>query len=235
VKVTLLSYTRNPQRTIYASARQCYSQESAAYIYRRNKKISSEKLKKFIAHLVERGHLSPLEHVTFTFAIEGISRVCTHQLVRHRLASYSQQSQRYVSMENCHFIVPPLIKKNPDAYREFKKAIVSAKEAYKRLQALLAEDKHIKREEINQDLRFILPQATETKIVMTMNVRELLHFLGERMCMRAQWEIRTLASKVYTICKKILPEVFSLAGPKCRLLKYCPEKYKECPLYGKYF
>ncbi len=233
MEVKLISHTENPRRVIYSAARQCYSKLSANQIFNAKKKVSPKKLKDFLSHLVKRGHLSPFEHVSFTFAAEGISRVCTHQLVRHRLASYSQQSQRYVSMDNFEFIIPPAITKNKKAKKKFLETVEYIRNSYKDLKQILEENSNLDREKINQDLRFILPQASQTKIVITMNVRELLHFFSERLCLRAQWEIRALALRMLTLCKKVLPEMFSFAGPKCKLLRYCPEDAKDCPFYPK--
>lgn len=230
MKVKLLSYTNQPQKVIYAAARQCYSKHSAYQIYTDENKISGEKLKEFLNHLIARGHVSPFEHVSFTFAVEGVSRACTHQLVRHRVASYSQQSQRYVSMDEFEFIIPQAIAKNQKAKKRFIEAMDYIKKTYKEMKKVLEEDKKLNREQINQDVRFILPNAAETKIVVTMNVRELLHFFAERLCLRAQWEIRALAVEMMALSKKVLPEIFSSAGAKCKALKYCPENADDCPL-----
>jgi thymidylate synthase (FAD) len=232
MKVEILSYTQNPKEVLYSSARQCYSKFSAHQIYKKTDKISSKKLKNFIKQLIKKRHLSPLEHVSFTFSVEGISRVCSHQLVRHRIASYSQQSQRYVDMEDFKFIVPEIIAKNRKARGIFLSFMEEVKKKYKELKEILERAKSEK-EKINQDLRFILPQAVETKIVITMNIRELMHFFSERLCLRAQWEIRAMAIKMLSECKKVLPEVFYFAGPKCKQLQYCPEENKSCPLYPK--
>jgi len=231
IKVKLLAYSKKAEKIIYSAARQCYSKESSYKIYK--SKIDKEKIKRFIAHLIEKRHLSPLEHVSFTFLIEGISRVCTHQLVRHRIASYSQQSQRYVDLEDFEIIIPPLIEKNKEAKKVFLQTIDYLRKQYKLLKEILTKDKKLTKEEINQDIRFLLPQATETKIVVTMNARQLLHFFSERLCLRAQWEIRNLATLMLKECRRVLPEVFNFAGPKCKVLKYCPEKNTKCPLYPK--
>lgn len=233
MKVELLAYTQNPKEVIYAAARQCYSKLGAHEIYAQTKKVQSAKLKEFITHLMQRGHESPLEHVNFTFAIEGVSRVCTHQLVRHRIASYSQQSQRYVSMENFGFITPPLIAKNKAAQEKFEAAIKDILRYCDELKKILETDPKLNKEKINEDVRFLLPGACDTKIVVTMNVRELIHFFAERMCLRAQWEIREVAAKMYMHCKKVIPEVFVSAGPKCKLHKICPEHNEACPLFPK--
>jgi thymidylate synthase (FAD) len=231
--VKLLSYTNKPKELIYSAARQCYSKYSAAELYEKTAKIPAVKLKDFVKQLISRGHLSPLEHVSFTFAIEGVSRTCTHQLVRHRIASFSQQSQRYVDMSEFKFIIPPQIEKNKKAKERFLAAIEQAKTAYKDIQAALTQDLGSDKEKVNQDARFILPEASETKIVVTMNTRELLHFFSERMCVRAQWEIRGLASKMLVLAMKVLPEVFSYGGAKCKMLGYCPENNQDCRVNKK--
>ena len=229
--VELLSFTKDPLRVIYAGAKQCYSKKDAKDIFYSSGKIKPSKIKQFIEHLNSRGHLSPLEHVNFTFAISGISRTCSHQLVRHRLASYSQQSQRYVGMEDFKYIIPPSIKKKTLLKKKFIEIMEYIQKSYKDFKEEFAKDKTLDKESINQDLRFILPQAVETKIVVTMNVRELLHFFEERLCLRAQWEIRAVANKMLKLCRRTLPEIFKLAGPKCKKLGYCPEGDRGCGLY----
>jgi len=224
LKVKLLSLTQNALSLIYAACRQCYSAEFAGDIFEKAKE-DPEKMAKFITKIVDSGHESPLEHVKFTFAVEGVSRALTHQLVRHRLASYSQQSQRYVKEDNFSFITPPTIKKDPEALKEYQDVLSRIQQGYNRLLQLL-QDKGIVGEKANQDARFVLPQGAETKIVMTMNVRELIHFFSLRCCSRAQWEIKALADTMLAICKKELPAVFLNAGAKCVALKYCPEGEK---------
>lgn len=230
MEVKLLSYTNNPKRVIYSAARQCYSKLSAYQIYSDQEKELSEKLKKFISHLVQRGHLSPLEHVNFTYAASGLSRVCTHQLVRHRIASYSQQSQRYVSMDDFKFITPQSIKNNKEAEEKFMEVIEYLKGKYGQIRKILEKNSKLDKEKINQDLRFLLPQGCQTKIVVTMNSRQLLHFFSERLCLRAQWEIRELATRMLTLAKKVLPEVFDIGGAKCKNLDFCPESADDCPV-----
>jgi len=149
IKVKLLSFTKEAKKILYASARQCYSKESAYKIYKKEK-APSKKLEKFIARLIEKRHLSPLEHINFTFSIEGISRVCTHQLVRHRIASYSQQSQRYVDLENFKIVMPPVIRKNKEAEKIFSQTVKYLKTQYKLLKEVLIKDKELSKEEINR-------------------------------------------------------------------------------------
>ncbi|MCM8772779.1 MAG: FAD-dependent thymidylate synthase [Candidatus Omnitrophica bacterium] len=231
MEVKLLEMSSNPEEIIYASARQCYSGKDAFDIFTESKKIKKEKLEKFIIEIVNSGHESVLEHVKFTFAISGVSRALTHQLVRHRIASYSQQSQRYVNMENFKYIIPPTIKNDKILMGIYQNILEEIREAYKKLIRRFKE-LGIEGEIANQDARYILPNATETKIIVTMNCRELLNFFKVRCCTRAQWEIRELAYKMLQICKEKLPSVFEKSGAKCEYLGYCPEGEKfTC---GKY-
>ena len=151
--------------------------------------------------LASIGHLSPIEHVSFTFGIEGISRACSHQLVRHRVASYSQQSQRYVKEEQFDYVIPPSIKQDPALVGEFEKCMAEAQENYTKVLKRL-EELGYKGEAGQQDARYLLPNAAETKIVVTMNARELLHFFRVRCCNRAQWEIREMADRMLALVKK---------------------------------
>ncbi len=218
LNVELIEYTQNPLSVIYSAARQCYSSEFAGEIFKN--KTDPDKQERFVEKIIGLGHLSPLEHVKFTFAIEGVSRALTHQLVRHRIASYSQQSQRYVKENNFKYIVPPSIEKDEKLKKEFKDIMSKIQKAYNKILEATS----------SQDARFVLPQAAETKIVVTMNARELLHFFEERCCTRAQWEIRKLAYEMLLICKKELSVVFSMTGPKCLKRGYCPEGKFSCGL-----
>ena len=230
LNVQLLEMSANPISLIYAACRQCYSDKFAGDIFS-DTALPIEKQEAFVKSIVASGHQSPLEHVKFTFAIEGVSRALSHQLVRHRLASYSQQSQRYVKVKDFDYIIPPSIERNFEAKNEFEKLMVTIQQSYTKLILLMGKD-NISGEAANQDARFALPQAAETKIVVTMNCRELLHFFEHRCCSRAQWEIRKLANKMLDICREKLPAVFSKSGAKCEALEYCPEGEKfSC---GKY-
>ena len=230
LRVVLLDAPKDALALIYAACRQCYSPKYAGDIFT-EARADTAKAKAFIEGVVASGHESPLEHAKFTFAIEGVSRALTHQLVRHRIASYSQQSQRYVKADDFDYVIPPSIECDPEMLAEYKKVMDDIKRSYNSLIKKF-ELKGTKGEEANQDVRFVLPQAAETKIVATMNCRELIHFFKERCCSRAQWEIRALANAMLDICKKELPEVFARAGAKCEELKYCPEGGKfNC---GKY-
>lgn len=230
--VSLLTSTPNAMELIYAAYRQCYHKGYIADMWPAlvNGTVTREEQYNFIENVLKSGHDSPVEHVSFSFAIEGISRALTHQLVRHRLASYSQQSQRYVDASDFDYIEPPHIKRIPEAHERFMKFLQEVSSAYIDLQHILEDNGRGKKS--NEDARFVLPQAAESKIVVTMNCRSLLHFFNLRCCNRAQWEIRIMANMMLEICKNELPVIFNFAGPKCIGLGYCPESKKfSC---GKY-
>jgi thymidylate synthase (FAD) len=228
--VELLDCSQNALSIIYAACRQCYSAGFAGQIFADGQK-DLVKQEEFVRQVVSSGHESPLEHVKFTFAVEGVSRALTHQLVRHRLASYSQQSQRYVKESDFDYIVPPSIEADEEMMSEYARTMREIQSSYTRLLKAF-EKKGIKGEKANQDARFVLPQASETKILVTMNCRELMHFFKERCCTRAQWEIRALAEEMLAICKQKLPAVFNDSGAKCVPLGYCPEGTKfTCKRY----
>lgn len=216
MEVKLLRHTPEPEKTVAMSARLCYSPIGAAQL---EEKITDEQAAKLVRKLVSMGHFSTLEHVTFTFAIEGVSRVLTHQLVRHRIASYSQQSQRYVKEHNFETIMPPSIAARPEAKEKFDKLMQEIQDLYNEFtdMGILAED-----------ARYVLPNAAETKIVCTFNVRSLLNFFSLRCCTRAQWEIRQLAEKMLAECKKVAPVLFENAGPTCVSEGVCHEGEMSC-------
>jgi len=219
LKVILIKHTPDPEETIAMAAKLCYSPSDIESL---RDKIETKDQKKFVEKLTKMGHMSPIEHSSFTFAIEGISRACSHQLVRHRLASYSQQSQRYVSEEGgFDYVVPMTIKGDRELERYFKDIMSKTQKAYNHIVQKLNE-KGIKGEAANQDARFVLPNASETKIMVTMNARELLHFFRQRCCNRAQWEIRAMAIAMLKLVREIAPTIFSKAGPSC-LKGACPE------------
>ncbi len=224
LKVLLLRHTPEPEGTVAMAAKLCYSPTDIETL---NGKIAAKDQHEFVRRLMRMGHQSPIEHASFTFAIEGISRACSHQLVRHRLASYSQQSQRYVNeSEGFDYIVPPTIKADKKLLKLFHANMASAQEAYNALVTGLNEA-GIKGEAANQDARFALPNAAETKIIVTMNARELLHFFHQRCCNRAQWEIRAMAERMLALAKKAAPVIFEHAGPGC-LYHPCPEGEYSC-------
>lgn len=216
MQVKLVRHTPEPERTVAMSARLCYSPIGAAQL---EEKISDEQAAKLVRKLVSMGHFSTLEHVTFTFAIEGVSRVLTHQLVRHRIASYSQQSQRYVKEHDFETILPGTIAKNPEAKDKFNKLMVEIQDLYNEFTEMGIPA---------EDARYILPNAAETKIVCTFNARSLLNFFSLRCCTRAQWEIRALANLMLAECKKVAPVIFENAGPTCISQGVCHEGEMSC-------
>lgn len=213
--VQLLTHTPDPERVVAAAARLCYSASSIDELMGREKAEQEKLLRK----ILELGHFSVLEHVNFTFGVEGISRACSHQLVRHRLASYSQQSQRYVShAEQFETVTPPSISEKPELAEKY--------------QALMGELHQYYRDFMEagipaEDARFILPNAATTKIVITMNARELKHFFHLRCCRRAQWEIQIMAKEMLKLARQAAPLLFATAGPGC-LEGPCPEGAMTC-------
>ncbi len=230
LNVRLIRYTPEPERIISAAAKLCYSSSSITQLL---EKQDDYKSKEFVDKLVSMGHESPLEHAVYTFGVEGVSRACTHQLVRHRLASYSQQSQRYVSEESTSngkefdYIVPPLFKKVGRA-NWFKERMRVIQQWYNEAEEFFRNEGHTG-ETANQDARFLLPNATETKIIVTMNARELLHFFKKRCCNRAQWEIRNLAREMYRLAYPTAPSLFKHSGPDC-VTDICHEGKMSCGL-----
>ncbi|MDP8253544.1 MAG: FAD-dependent thymidylate synthase [Candidatus Kaelpia aquatica] len=229
LKVKLLAQTPAALKVIYSAARQCYSSNATGDIF--DDVEDNEKIENFIEKILVSGHESPLEHASFTFAIEGISRVCSHQLVRHRMASFSQQSQRYVRERDFDYIVPDSIKSNPEIKKIFEDLLFGIQSSYNKMLDLLKKE-GLSGEEANQDVRFVLPGACETKIVISMNLRELIHFFKLRLCTRAQWEIRALAQEMLKICQDNLPALFKDVDARCASLGYCSEGEKfSCGRY----
>jgi len=207
MRVYLLSNTPEPDGLVAAAARMCYSDVAASDLLKRE---LMELSKRLLKELRLSGHNSPFEHASFTFGVDGLSRVASHQLVRHRIASYSQQSQRYIKMSDgegsAGVVVPPSIAGSLEAAALFTRQVETAREAYKKLLALGVPE---------EDARFILPHGWETRLVMTMNARELHHFFSLRLCRRAQWEIRELARLMLIECRSAAPVIFETAGPSC--------------------
>lgn len=231
--VRLLAVTPNALELIYAAFRQCYHAGYVGDMW--DGLVAGEtprdKQAAFVERILASGHESPVEHVSFTFAVEGVSRTLTHQLVRHRIASYSQQSQRYVDASDFDYVLPPALAKIPEARARYEAFMAEAAACYRELQALLAA-RGGKRQTSNEDARFVLPGGVESKIVVTMNCRSLLHFFELRCCMRAQWEIRALAEGMLALCRQALPVIFDTAGAKCVRLGYCPESERfSCGRY----
>lgn len=250
IKVTLLTHTPNPEQTVAMAAKLCYSPSGIEDI---RDGLTEEKTTAFINMLSDLGHASPMEHASFTFGIEGISRACSHQLVRHRIASYSQQSQRYVDGTKFDFVTPPEIEKNERALKAYTSALEVQAKAYSEIRdALIAgyirensdlegtDEEIIERfrtenkkqfsafeKKANEDARFILPNASTTKIVCTFNVRSLQNFFAHRCCNRAQWEIREVAEQMLLQCLEVAPALFKNCGPSC-LFGACPEGSMCC-------
>lgn len=218
MKVTLLNYTSEPDKMIAAAARLCYSNVQDVDTLMSG--LTVDKVDSFIDKMSElKNHGTPWEHPSFTFAIEGVSRVLTHQLVRHRIASFDQQSQRYCEGKNFTFVTPPSIAKNPELLEKFENFMQESQDMYKEFT-----EAGIPKE----DARFLFTNACSTRIIMTMNVRSLFHFFALRSCTRAQWEIRELSDQILKICKTIAPKVFQNAGASCVQLGYCPEGHMSC-------
>ena len=196
ISVTLLSYTPNPEKVIATAMRQSRYSESVGKL-----DLNETEIKHLLNLAITLGHLSVFEHAFFTFAISGISRSCSHQFVRHRLFSFTQQSQRYVKLNNKEaFVIPPLIEENNEALRIYEEELQNIFNTYQKLLSLKVPE---------EDARFILPNATETKIVATANVRELMHFFKLRLDKSAQWEIRALAQKMFNLVSEIAPDIFN--------------------------
>jgi thymidylate synthase (FAD) len=209
--VRLISYTMDPARVVAAAAKLCYSASEVSELMN---DLTPSKIKDFLLQLRSVGHLSPFEHANFTYAVEGISRVASHQLVRHRLASYSQQSQRYVTSRVPKAVIPPEISRNKDAAAIYEKSVQDSYAAYERLAAMGIP---------KEDARFILPNGWETSLILTMNARELHHFFHLRLCRRAQWEIRALARRMLVLARGAAIELFDVAGPMCVTEGICRE------------
>lgn len=216
LKVKLIKYTPEPERTVAMAARLCYSPCGAEEL---EQKMTDDQVEKLVQKIISLGHASTLEHVTFTFAIEGVSRVLTHQLVRHRIASYSQQSQRYVSEHDFEYIMPPSIERNNAAREKFTALMNKIRETY---------DELAKMDIPKEDARYVLANATETKILATFNARSLLNFFSLRCCNRAQWEIRQMAYMMLAEVKKAAPLLFKNAGAACVRTGRCPEGAMTC-------
>lgn len=224
LQVMLLRYTVNPEEIVAQAAKLCYSPASVDDL---KKQVETQDMANYIKKLTDMRHLSPVEHVTFTFGIEGISRACSHQIVRHRLASYSQQSQRYVGQHSkkgggFNFIVPPSIEKIGKK-QWFVEKMQTIQKWYDEMVEMLGNTG----ESAFEDARFLLPNAAETKIIITMNARELLHFFRVRCCNRAQWEIRAMAIEMLRQARLVSPHIFKDAGPGCVNDK-CPEGKMTC-------
>ncbi|QEY34500.1 FAD-dependent thymidylate synthase [Caproiciproducens galactitolivorans] len=238
-KVTLITYTPNPEKTVAQAAKLCYSSASIDTI---SEGLTQEKTASFVDMLSDIGHESPFEHASFTFGIEGVSRSFLAQITRHRIASYSVQSQRYVTESHFEYVIPPEIEAIPEAKAEFLAAMEEDQRHYENLTALLKEkhkkellasgmdeklaDRAAQKKSI-EDARFVLPNACNTKMICTFNVRSLQHFFSLRCCNRAQWEIRSVAVEMLRLVRGVAPHLFKNSGPAC-LTGPCPEGKMSC-------
>ena len=232
MKVTLLEHTPNPDKLIACAAKLCYSNSDVDHLM---DNLDDESINKFVNMLMELGHESPIEHATFTFAIEGISRACSLQLVRHRIASYSQKSQRYVNEEQFDYVTPPAIENNTVARDVFNECMFNIQVDYDNIRNTLIKgyvdsgmDQKTAEKIANEDARFILPNACCTSIIVTMNIRSLFNFFKHRCCNRAQWEIRELANEMWKLCMNVSPHIFKHAGPDCVTKGKCSEGKMSC-------
>ena len=214
--VTLLYHTPDPERAVATAARLCYAPVGGRELM---ESLTDEKIRKVLTTIMASGHFSTLEHASYTFSVEGVSRALTHQLVRHRLASFNQQSQRYVKFkEEPPVVRPASVDATPETAAAFDDAMEACWQAY---------DKLVQAGVPAEDARYVLPNACETKIVVTMNIRELMHFFSNRCCNRAQWEIRELAWKMLELVRPTAPFIFHTAGPGC-MRGGCPEGKMCC-------
>lgn len=214
MKVKLINHPKDPDRICAAAALSCYSENPSSEIF---EKLTDDKARKAIAKITGMGHLSVIEHAGFTFSIEGVSRALTHQLVRHRIASYSQQSQRYVPMDRAEYIIPPSIASDEKARKRYEELMEDIWKTYAELSKTVPKE----------DARYVLPNACHTNITVTMNARELWHLFSLRCCRRSQWEIRKMAWLMLLEVKKISPILFEDAGPAC-IRGPCPEGEYSC-------
>ncbi|NLL91917.1 MAG: FAD-dependent thymidylate synthase [Ruminococcaceae bacterium] len=240
MKVILLSHTDNPEKIVAAAAKLCYSEVGVGELM---DNLEKEEAGKFVDMLLnELGHESPVEHANFTFAIEGVSRSFLAQITRHRIASYSVQSQRYVKLENFQFVIPPSIENDRNAKKLFLDSMRNEAESYLKLTKLLSEKYseelissgisekkagRLSEKMAIENARFVLPNACETKMIVTMNARSLLNFFRQRCCNRAQWEIREAAERMLKLVYNLAPSIFRNAGPPC-LSGQCPEGKMSC-------
>ncbi len=237
--VTLITCTPNADKLVASAAKLCYAKSDIDTLM---DNLTPEKVESFLTLLNDLGHSSPIEHASFTFGIEGVSRALLAQITRHRIASFSVQSQRYVDKSGFDYVIPPEIAAIDEAREEYIRAMEEDAEHYnslrnilikKHVQVFLSEGKSenealkLAEKKANEDARFVLPNSCDTKIIMTMNVRSLHNFFSLRCCNRAQWEIRELACKMLKLVKAEAPLLFSKAGPGC-LRGKCQEGSYTC-------
>ena len=237
--VSLLAYTPDADKLVAAAAKLCYAKSDIPTLL---DNLTPDKVESFLNLLSDLGHSSPIEHASFTFGIEGVSRALLAQITRHRIASFSVQSQRYVDKSSFQYITPPEIEAIPEAREEYIRAMEEDAAHYESLRNILIkkhtetfmaegknekEAKKLAEKKANEDARFVLPNSCDTKIIMTMNVRSLHNFFTLRCCKRAQWEIRELAVEMLKLVKDVAPLLFANAGPSC-LRGKCSEGAYTC-------
>jgi len=220
MNVKLIGYTSDPEKLPAMAATLTHSKTKPENL----DKISKKEQSAILDQVLKLGHTSVIEHASFTFAISDVSRSLTHQLVRHRIASFSQQSQRYVNFNESNYVIPPTIGKNKKMKKAYEETMGVIWDYYNKLLELKIPA---------EDARYVLPNGTCTNIMVTMNARSLLNFFELRCCLHAQWEIRLLANKMLQEVKKVAPIIFKNTGPSCKTKQICPEKKKNCPLYPK--
>lgn len=239
MKVALIAHTPNPEQVVAAAAKLCYSNTDVQHLL---EGLTPEKSREFVQKLTSLGHESPTEHASFTFAIEGVSRALLAQISRHRIASFSVQSQRYVRLDQFEFVTPQAVEHSPKSAEVFSQAMEQAAQQYTRIADVLkeghfqrllkegVEEKTAKRQAEKmaiEDARFVFPNACTTKMIVTMNARSLNNFFRHRCCERAQWEIRNLADEMLRLVYPVAPSLFEKSGPGC-VKGSCPEGAMTC-------
>lgn len=215
IQVKLISYPEEAELIAKMAGLICYSGEK---VFEEIKEKASIKPDEYLAAIVKSGHLSIIEHNVFVFYVSGLSRVTSHQLVRKRIASFSQQSQRYVNAENFDYITPEKIK-NSDFHKDYTRIVKETHELYQKMV-----DNGINKE----DARYILPNATSTQMIVSMNAHALIDLLVRRLCIRSQWEIQELAERMLEEVTKVAPTIFRNLGAFCDFYGYCPENSHSC-------
>lgn len=244
MRVTLLTHTPEPEKLIAAAAKLCYA---SADIDTLLDGLTEEKTISFLDMLTNIGHESPIEHISFTFGVEGVSRALLAQITRHRIASFSVQSQRYVEEKDFQFVTPPEIENDTEAIKIFNEQMDSSINAYNKLADIL-KDKHYNtfiadgfdektakskaQKKAIEDARFVLPNACDTKMIITMNARSLSNFFELRCCKRAQWEIKAVADEMLKLCYEVAPTLFKNIGPSC-VRGNCSEGKMSCGKPGE--
>ena len=214
IQVKLVDYTPNPELAVAAAARTCVRDMDYEAVCA---ELRKEDVQRILRTVILKNHHSVLEHINFTFAISGVSRVLTHQLVRHRIASYSQLSQQRTDSSYLKFTTPPEIHHDPELAEEYESMMIHCRELYRRL---------IECGISRNSARYVLPSAFNTRIVTTINARSLFNLLAQRECEVEEWEFRQVALLMHSELMKVAPGIFRFAGPLCETQGYCPEEKK---------